>query len=392
MFNFLADKTIKGKIYPAAAKNDARPFTQAWREFGRHWPYTVPLRLQEYCEQHRYPMTVYGIKDHLPPNTYYPVALDFFNFDIDYFDILLPDIKIKLHDQSIKILFYYHEGDNPRRIKSRLDYLCQVHGLHYNVYKFITSNTSAQELPGFVVFHDFEFWYYQRNQFWQTCKIHNNHREKDFTVLNRLHKSWRATIMAGLKSNNLLDNSYWSYGEPLSGDLKYDNPIEIDLIPGMDVALSEFLPPYACDDLSTIIHNDHHHLVKNHFENSYCNIVLESQFDVDQSGGVFLTEKTFKPIKHGQLFFIAGAARSLQTLRNLGYRVFDSSLDNSYDEIENCTDRYQSLLNSIKKAMTQGLHNIYQACISDIQHNQQVFMASHRQRLNNLSKALNENS
>ena len=41
-----------------------------------------------------------------------------------------------------------------------------------------------------------------------------------------------------------------------------------------------------------------------------------------------LTEKTFKPIKHGQLFFVAGPAGSLQALRDMGYRTFDHVLDN----------------------------------------------------------------
>jgi hypothetical protein len=43
-------------------------------------------------------------------------------------------------------------------------------------------------------------------------------------------------------------------------------------------------------------------------------LCLETHFDADQSGGAFLTEKTFKPIKHGQMFFVAGPAGSLQTV------------------------------------------------------------------------------
>jgi hypothetical protein len=50
--NLLADSVVKGRIYPALARHEARPYTQAWREFGLHFPYTIPLRLQEYCDHH----------------------------------------------------------------------------------------------------------------------------------------------------------------------------------------------------------------------------------------------------------------------------------------------------------------------------------------------------
>ena len=45
-----------------------------------------------------------------------------------------------------------------------------------------------------------------------------------------------------------------------------------------------------------------------YYANAYCNIVMETHFDADGSTGTFLTEKTYKPIKHGQLFFVAGPA------------------------------------------------------------------------------------
>jgi hypothetical protein len=120
--------------------------------------------------------------------------------------------------------------------------------------------------------------------------------------------------------------------------------------------------------------------------------VLESQFDVDQSGGAFITEKTFKPIKHGQLFFVAGGAGSLQVLRDLGYRTFDSVLDNSYDLEPNHTQRWIKLHEAVKKAQTQGLHDLYMQCLDDIKHNQQLFLATKLDRLNTLHGKIHEQS
>ena len=123
---------------------------------------------------------------------------------------------------------------------------------------------------------------------------------------------------------------------------------------------------------------------------SYCNIVLESQFDYDQSGGVLLSEKTFKPIKHGQMFFVAGGQGSLQVLRDMGYRTFDSVLDNRYDREPDNTLRWIKLSEAIAKAHAQGLDTLFRQCMSDIEYNQHLFMQIKTPRLNTLIEQINE--
>jgi hypothetical protein len=383
-FNFVVDKIIKGKIYPALAKHEARPYTQAWRQFGDHWPYTTPVRLQEYCDHHGVEITMFNITDTLPQDAYYPICLGFFDFDIDYFGLLPAAVAQAVQVGKLKILFLYHEGDNPMRIKNRLDSLVATHALPNTCYVFVSSNTKADALPGFVTFHDFELWYYQRNLDTEPLAVHNQLRSFDFVCLNRLHKWWRATVMADLYRENILDNSYWSYCEPPYGQ-DTDCPIEIDMISQLRHARSKFLSaaPYHCDDLSDSDRNNHAVTDSKYFTNAYCNIVMESQFDVDQSGGAFITEKTFKPIKHGQLFFVVGGVNSLQVLRDLGYKTFDHVLDNSYDCIANHTLRWEKLKHSIDTAKAR-LHQLFDAARSDIEHNQQLFVANKRQRLNSL--------
>lgn len=388
--NLIADRVVKNKIYPALALHQAQPYTQAWREFDKHWPNTIPLRLQEYCNQHQVPLTVYSIEEQLPPNTFYPIGLGFFNFGIDYIDLLPALVFNKLILGDFKLLFYYHEGDNPVNIKQRLDSLCAEHGLDSDCYVFISANTAARGLRNFVYFTDFELWYYQRNLALPPCVIHTNLRQRDFTVLNRLHKSWRALAMADLQSLDLLDNSYWSYCE--SGVFNdAECPIEIDAIAGLRTATEQFLQsaPYVSDDLDHVQRNDHSTTLSKYHVDSYCNIVLETHFDADQSGGTFLTEKTFKPIKHGQMFFVAGPPGSLQVLRDLGYRVFDSVLDNSYDLETDHTQRWMALTRSIYLARPK-LPQLFEQCRADIEHNQRLFQASKTQRLNNLVKDINE--
>ena len=388
--NLIADSVIKGRIYPALTQHQARPYTQAWREFGQHWPYTIPLRLQEYCNQHNVAINIYNINDSFPENTFYPVGLGFFDFSIDYFSLLPPLVFDKVKQRRIRVLFYYHEGDNPGRIKQRLNALCATHALPDDCYVFVSSNSAADRLPGFVTFNDFELWYYQRNLDTPALPVHNNVRSKEFTCLSRLHKWWRATVIADLYRKGILENSFWSYCEPATGE-DSDCPIEVDLISRLRYDRTKFLEsaPYFCDDLADNDRNNHAVTVTEHYTDSYCQIVLESQFDVDQSGGAFITEKTFKPIKHGQLFFIAGGVGSLQALRDLGYRTFDHLLDNSYDNIPNPTQRWQKLAESIAKARS-NLPELFSAAKQDLEHNQQLFLANKSQRLNTLIEKIHE--
>jgi hypothetical protein len=387
--NLVADQVIKGRIYPALAKHQARPYTQSWREFGNHYPHTIPFRLQEYCDHHAVAINIYSINDQLPNNTFYPIGLGFFDFSIDYFGLLPAEVFAAVASQQLRVLFYYHEGDNPARIKQHLDALAAKLNLPAQCYVFVSGNTAAKHIQGFVYFADFELWYWQRNHHTEPLSIHNQPREREFTVLNRLHKSWRATAMADLYRKGLLDNSYWSYCE--AGELDKDNPIEIDSIEQLRYSTQQFLAgaPYVCDESTQAQRNDHSVTDSKYHVNSYCSVVLETHFDADQSGGAFLTEKTFKPIKHGQMFMIAGPAGSLQQLRDMGYRTFDSVLDNCYDRIEDNTERWVKFCNAVDLAKHK-LADCFTAAQADIKHNQQLFLSQKTQRLNSLIKEIHE--
>lgn len=389
--NLIADRTIKGRIYPALARHEARPFTPSWRQFGEHWPYTTPVRLQEYCTEHGVDIRIHDIYNY-PDNSWYPICLGFFDFDIDYFGLLPEAVCDAVGSGKLRVLFLYHEGDNPQRIKNRLDSLIKQHQLPTQCYCFVSANTAADRLPGFVTFHDFELWYYQRNLASSPYMIHRQPREREFTCLSRLHKWWRATAMADLHRSGILSNSYWSYCEaPYGPDT--DCPIEVDMISRLRYDRTKFLEqaPYLADDMTDSDRNNHAIMEPKYYINAYCQIVLESQFDVDQSGGAFVTEKTFKPIKHGQLFFVAGGAGSLQVLRDLGYKTFDAILDNSYDTVTNHTQRWECLRDSIARAQPR-LPELFEAARPEIEHNQRLFVANKSERLNTLVRKINEQS
>ena len=381
-FKFAADSVLRNKGYPALAEWQAVPYTPEWRQFRYYWPYTVPCELHEHCATHDFDYELRTIKNCTGPENFYTIGLGFFDFNIDYFSLIPPEV----FERQLTVLFYYHEGDNPLRIKQRLDHLCEINNINLDCYRFVSGNTAANRIKNFAWFPDHELLYWNRNQKVVATSVHLNPRPYRFTILNRTHKWWRATVMADLQRTGILDASQWSYNTDITvGDDPADNPVEIDTLELRD-QVDEFvrLGPYSCDALTAEQHNDHHLHVPEHYTQSYCNIVIETHFDADQSGGAFLTEKTFKPIKHGQPFVIVGAPGSLQALRDLGYRTFDHVIDNNYDLETNNTRRWQMILKTIQKINDQDSDIWFASCMDDILYNQQHFLASKKDRLNNL--------
>jgi hypothetical protein len=84
----------------------------------------------------------------------------------------------------------------------------------------------------------------------------------------------------------------------------------------------------------------------------------------------------FKPIRHGQPFVVFGTPHTLKTLRSLGYKTYDSAIDNSYDEIEDNTKRFVMIVDTIKKIKQQDMHAWYQSMWDDLQYNRQRYISS----------------
>lgn len=387
--DFVADRIIRGKAYPALARHQAEPYTSEWRQFAHHWPNTVPVELFEHAQTHAIDISL--TTDIVPG--YYAIGLGWFNFDIDYFELLPQDILRAVKNNQIKILFYYHEGDNPYNIKNHLDVLARKNSIKTDSFYFVSGNTQADSIPGFSWFPDHELLYWHRNREIAATATHLHPRPYQFTILNRTHKWWRATAMADLWRNGLLNKSMYSYRTDVDcGDRPEDNPIEIDSISGLRRDVSDFLAgaPYTCDHLTVDEQNDHHLHVPEHYTNSYCSIIFETHFDADGSGGAFLTEKTFKCIKHGHPFIIVGAPGSLNALRKLGYRTFDHALDSSYDWINNNTQRWNAIRDIVTDLSQQNMHDWFQSVIKDVKHNQQLFLKGKQDRVNNLLSKLKD--
>jgi hypothetical protein len=160
-----------------------------------------------------------------------------------------------------------------------------------------------------------------------------------FLCFNRRFRPHRFQLLAMLEQQRLLDHFYISFGRSVEGldaresvrhqcqslpdgdhiiktiDDLYDRlPFHLDKT-DMDVNLVQF---HANDDVSDL------------YLRTGISVVTDTAFHSD---AIFPTEKAFHPIRYCQPFIIVGSAGTLRTMRNDGYRTFDSWWDESYDTI-----------------------------------------------------------
>ena len=62
-----------------------------------------------------------------------------------------------------------------------------------------------------------------------------------------------------------------------------------------------------------------------------------------------INEKLWKPIVNLQPFIILGQPKTLNYLKNIGYKTFDKWIDESYDDILDDENRLQSIIQETKR-------------------------------------------
>ena len=130
------------------------------------------------------------------------------------------------------------------------------------------------------------------------------------------------------------------------------------------------------------------------FANTYLNIVGETHFVAVpyRINTSFVTEKTFTAIANNQMFIIVGHPGSLDLLKSLGYKTFDSIIDESYDTELNNTKRLFKVTEEIIRFISQPISKIkedYIHVLDIIEHNRKLlFSTSLEQRLQELVNTL----
>lgn len=335
-----------------------------------------------------------------PVNSWYPVVLGFFDFDEDYFLKISAVAYRRLKSKTIKLLFTYHEGDNPKPIRQRIDTLCALHAIDPELVWFVSGNSTADQYHNCLYWPELEFMY------WRTVNLetnfaifHTDPRSKWYIALCRIDKLWRKVFMSELWQKELHHRGFYSYNQHLLGgeDNYYECALDNAYLKNYQHQVDQFIKvgPFQVDNLDTNAHNSYDVNMTGLYADSYFNVILETMIDVDNSGGQFVTEKTFKPIFNNQFFVAVSSVDHLRHLRDLGYRTFNRLIDEDYDSINNHQQRFESVLELTKQLAGmpwEKIHQLYQALEPEITHNHTVFVLGMQQRLQQLVSKLTANS
>jgi hypothetical protein len=90
---------------------------------------------------------------------------------------------------------------------------------------------------------------------------------------------------------------------------------------------------------------------------SWFNIVVEAYYTNYMIEWPYITEKTFRCLRHNIPFVLIGQKGSLQQLHDLGYKTFSPFIDESYDLLED-DDRVFYAFNEIKKLCNMSVDQL----------------------------------
>jgi len=365
---------------PAKCAND---------DFATSWPWLDYPRLFYYLKESAIPVEVKHTPN-APEGSWYPITIGWYDFSQDYFELINP---LAL-EKNMKIVFLYHEADNPKDINRHLTELANKHNYH-NI-AFISGNSAADQYQYTHYWPELEYMYRRSVDFTKASKTHFKRRSKHYTALCRIDKLWRKLFMSNLWEQDLHLNGYFSYcQEQLGHQDDWDGvPLLNEWITERLSVMAKFVQagPFFVDSLTTDQRNDYSVLAENFYEDSYFNIVLETFIDVDSSGGQFITEKTFKPILHHQPFIVVAEHNHLKHLHELGYKTFSSIWDESYDSIENTQERFEAVMKLSEDLCSRSLdqlHDMYASVEDILEHNHNLLKGDLSHRLKKLTTDLN---
>jgi len=379
---------------------------------GRPMPNGIPLEQHHLIKQmdgHRldYPRILYYLHqcripqrivetEQAPPGAWYPVVIGFFNFSADYLAMISSAAYIRIKQKQMRLVFTYHEGDNPVRMREHINQLCANHAIDPEQVWLISGNSSADSVPGCVYWPELEFMYWRTVDQTAGAQYHSQPRGLAFTGLCRIDKLWRKVFMSELWADRLHHKGYFSYTQHLLGgeDDYFGCALRNDYLASKQNQVDQFIAagPFCVDELDSDSHNNYTANMTDLYNDSYFNIVLETMIDIDNSGGQFITEKTFKPIFNNQFFVAVSSHNHMAHLRELGYQSFGRVIDEHYDTIENNQERFEAVLALTKSLCAKPLselHEIYHELQPEIQHNHQVFVAGMRHRLQSVVDRIN---
>lgn len=226
-------------------------------------------------------------------------------------------------------------------------------------------------------------------------------RTKKFLSLNRRWRPHRPIFVGLLYIRNLIDLGYVSFTE-VEG-FKWDNVWEnlLALTRGSDIQTqlsiykteitsltNLFVDKTSLEEQCSIVES----ITEKFYDDTYFSVVSETYFYHSDSfeKGIFLTEKTFKPMLFKHPFILMGMPNLLRTLRELGYKTFSPFINEDYDNELDPNKRLLMIVNEVERLcnLTENeLNQFSKECRNICDHNIKHLLVNLRVR--DLYKELN---
>jgi hypothetical protein len=209
-----------------------------------------------------------------------------------------------------------------------------------NIVILIGNATCHQQRPQIIYY---PYWYHRcRSPGWFSKKIHKKNK-KNIDSIEKTHKisclngnpRWhRIYNYLLLKTKPYFDEFLFSMHLPVDQDKileltwnpPYQHVIPQELLQQWNSIKNEFLPKNQMKLYKVRSDADIYHPA---YTDSYINLVTETTMD-----GLFVTEKTWKPIASGQFFLIVGSQHTISYLKDFGVDTFDDIIDHKYYDSE----------------------------------------------------------
>jgi hypothetical protein len=189
-------------------------------------------------------------------------------------------------------------------------------------------------------------------------------KEGFFMCHNRSPKTHRYTLLVMLMKHGILENVDWSLimgwskrqqtfthfynGILYNEEIEHLKP-EIDYFDSIDIKRSKYEEESGWFEAEQVLGSFNWEQIyeTKTFENTYVNIVTESNYHYD---AVHITEKSLKPFYFYQLPIFLSSQRHVKYLRELHhFDLFDDFIDHSYDKEPNIRKRFFMVLDEIKR-------------------------------------------
>ena len=239
-------------------------------------------------------------------------------------------------------LFYISGSPNAREVYDRL------------YTENMSKETYWRGKISIIAVHSFQ--YYSQQHF----HVYNNNvnyeikeKSKDFLSFNKMPREHRVRLLENMLSTNHISKGYMSFeGDPvwIAGiDNMSDEFVHVKqnkhLLPiRLNITDERFYPiDIRDDDLK-------------YFDDSYYSIVTETCFYTSTTtldGSLFISEKTYKCLSLKHPFILLARPQTIAELRKIGYKTFSPMIDESYDSIEDDTERFNAIWAEITRLSQQ---------------------------------------